>query len=196
MIVARDYRAREDAELLAAGPHCPRTYGPPAFYYAAGHDNWATRRFVRSTTAGPHGLLRGAVPGRGGSFVMMAKGKTALRAVARRQEPRGLLPRLAPAAPPPGSPRTCIPSRRAGIPGTRDGGGCGRSRSGLPPHSHRGRKRARLAPRAAGPLCQSAATPNGWYGPRMPPMTGRVIAGVTTLQQHIAPRAMGVCGAS
>src|SRR6201996_846102 len=40
--------------------------------------------------------------------------------------------------------------------------------------------------------CRSAATPKRWYGPAMPPMTGRVIAGRYNLQHPIGRGAMGV----
>src|SRR6202012_3765530 len=70
---------------------------------------------------------------------------------------------------------------------------CGRSRSGTSPHSSSWTTRATTSsPRHRARCCQSAATPNRWYGPRMPPMTGRVIAGRYSLQNPIGRGAMGV----
>src|ERR1700748_2493754 len=70
---------------------------------------------------------------------------------------------------------------------------CGRSKSETSPLSSSSTTKATISSRRQQVrCCQSAATPKRWYGPAMPPMTGRVIAGRYNLQTPIGRGAMGV----
>src|SRR6201985_1004943 len=70
---------------------------------------------------------------------------------------------------------------------------CGRSKSETSPLSSSSTTKATISSRRQQVrCCQSAATPKRWYGPAMPPMTGRVIAGRYNLQHPIGRGAMGV----
>src|SRR6185437_3852572 len=97
------------------------------------------------------------------------------------------------AVPPPGLRRTAL--RRLTCWNTRNSvwRRCGRSKSGTYPLSSSWTTKATISSRKRRARCSpSAATRKRWYGPAMPPMTGRVIAGRYNLQTPIGRGAMGV----
>src|SRR5579859_6053811 len=97
------------------------------------------------------------------------------------------------AVPPLGSRKTALPRLTCWNTPSLAWRRCGRSRSrtSLPSSSWTTRGTT-STPRRPVRCCRSAVTPKRWYGPAMPPMTGRVIAGRYDLQHPIGRGAMGV----
>ncbi len=165
LVVARDIAHAKIKERLDAGEEMPQYLkGPPGVLRRSGEDPRGLRlRFLRPDHGRPHGLLRGAVPGRGRLEGDARQGQPQQAGHRRVQRPRRLLPRVhrRPRRPP--RPGLHQEGGGAGVRGAGHGGGLEDRGRGLPGVHRGGRQGQRLLP---GPGSAADVHEHSGAGPR------------------------------